>query len=145
MCPWIDILHRNFFLERFEQFLTLEIDFENQILALFDGYFWPFNKSHEKIKSIFEISAIITSIWNVFIEFRWRDEKLTQPILRQTNRKNLALKNELKHVSLQARQCAQMDLNPNWIGRAKNYYSMRTYLNTYQSLGKSKIMSTNMH
>ena len=27
--------------------------------------------------------------------------------------KNLALKNELKHVSLQARQCAQMDLNPN--------------------------------
>ena len=27
--------------------------------------------------------------------------------------KNLALKNELKHVSLQARQCTQMDLNPN--------------------------------
>jgi len=48
--------------------LTLKIDFENQILALFDGYFWPFNKSHEKIKSIFVISAIIPSIWNVFIE-----------------------------------------------------------------------------
>ena len=27
----------------------LKIDFENQILALFDVYFWPFNKSHEKI------------------------------------------------------------------------------------------------
>ena len=26
----------------------LKIDFENQILALFDVYFWPFNKSHEK-------------------------------------------------------------------------------------------------
>ena len=48
--------------ERFAQFLTLKIDFENQILALFDGYFWPFNKSHEKIKSIFLISAIIPSI-----------------------------------------------------------------------------------
>jgi hypothetical protein len=40
----------------------MKIDFENQILALFDGYFWPFNKSHEKIKSIFVISAIIPSI-----------------------------------------------------------------------------------
>jgi hypothetical protein len=58
--------------------LTLKIDFENQILALFDGYFWPFNKSQEKIKSIFVISAIIPSIWNVFITFRWHDEKLTQ-------------------------------------------------------------------
>ena len=28
--------------------MTLKIDFENQILALFDGYFWPFNKSHKK-------------------------------------------------------------------------------------------------
>ena len=55
----------------------LKIDFENQILALFDGYFWPFNKSHEKIKCIFVISAIIPSIWNVFIKFGWRDEKLT--------------------------------------------------------------------
>ena len=53
----------------------MKIDFENQILALFDGYFWPFNKSHEKIKSIFVISAIIPSIWNVFIKFRWHDEK----------------------------------------------------------------------
>ena len=25
-------------------------------------YFWPFNKSHEKIESIFAISAIIPSI-----------------------------------------------------------------------------------
>ena len=55
----------------------LKIDFENQILALFDVYFWPFNKSHEKINIIFVISAIIASIWNVFIKFRWQDEKLT--------------------------------------------------------------------
>ena len=67
----------NFFLERFEGFLTLKINFENQILALFDVYFWPFNKSHEKINIIFVISAIIASIWNVFIKFRWHDEKLT--------------------------------------------------------------------
>ena len=67
----------NFFLERFGYFLTLKIDLENQILALFDSYFWPFNKSHEKIKCIFVISTIIPSIWNVFIKFRWRDEKLT--------------------------------------------------------------------
>ena len=55
----------------------LKIDFENQILALFDVYFWPFNKSYEKINIIFVISAIIASIWNVFIKFRWHDEKLT--------------------------------------------------------------------
>ena len=67
----------NFFLERFGYFLTLKIDFENQILALFDSYFWPFNKSHEKIKFIFVISAIIPSIWNVFIKFCWHDEKFT--------------------------------------------------------------------
>ena len=65
------------FLERFEGFLMLKIDFDNQILALFDVYFWPFNKSHEKINIIFVISAIIASIWNVFIKFRWHDEKLT--------------------------------------------------------------------
>ena len=64
-------------LESFVFFLKLKIDFENQILALFDGYFLPFNNSHEKIKSIFVISAIIPSIWNVFIKFRWHDEKLT--------------------------------------------------------------------
>ena len=55
----------------------LKIDFENQILALFDVYFWPFNKSNEKINTIIVISAIIASIWNVFIKFRWHDEKLT--------------------------------------------------------------------
>ena len=55
----------------------LKIDCENQILALFDGYFWPFNNSHEKIESIFAISAIIPSLWNVFIKFRWHDEKLS--------------------------------------------------------------------
>ena len=54
----------------------LKINFENQISALFEVYFWPFNKCHEKIKSIFVISAIIPSIWNVFIKFRWHDEKL---------------------------------------------------------------------
>ena len=40
-------------------------------------YFWPFNKSHEKINTLFLISAIIASIWNVFIKFRWHDEKFT--------------------------------------------------------------------
>jgi hypothetical protein len=71
----------DFFLEKFGWFLTLKIDFENQILALFDGYFWPFNKSHEQIKSIFVISAVIPSIWNLFIKFHWRDEKLTHVVL----------------------------------------------------------------
>ena len=65
------------FLERLGWFLTLKIDFENQILALFDGYFWPFNKSHEKSNAIFVISVIIASIWNVFIKFNWHDEELT--------------------------------------------------------------------
>ena len=37
----------------------------------------PFNKSEEKIKVIFVISVIMPSIWNVFIKFRWHDEKLT--------------------------------------------------------------------
>ena len=68
---------KNFFLERFGYFLTLKIDFKNQILALFDSYFWLFNKSDEKIKFIFVISAIIPSIWNVFIKFCWNDENLT--------------------------------------------------------------------
>ena len=44
----------------------LKINFENQILALFDGYFWPFNKSHENINANFVISANMASIWNVF-------------------------------------------------------------------------------
>ena len=65
-------------IERFRWFLKLKIDFENQILAHFDGYFWPFNNSHEKIKSTFVISTFIPSIWNVFIKFRWHDEKLIQ-------------------------------------------------------------------
>ena len=65
-------------IERFRWFLTLKIDFENQILAFFDVYFWPFNKSHEKINAIFVISATMASIWNVFIKFHWHDEKLTK-------------------------------------------------------------------
>ena len=66
----------NFFLERFGWFLTLKINFENQILAFFDVYFWPFNMSHEKINAIFVISATMASIWNLFIKFHWHDEKL---------------------------------------------------------------------
>ena len=46
-------------------------------MAFFDSYFWPFNKSQEKINAIFVISAIMASLWNVFIKFRWHDEKLT--------------------------------------------------------------------
>ena len=50
-------------------------------LAFFDSYFWPFNKSQEKIDSIFVISAIIASIWNVSIKFRWHDEKLIRCVI----------------------------------------------------------------
>ena len=46
-------------------------------LALFDSYFRPFKKNHEKIIAIFVISGIKASIWNVFIKFCWHDEKLT--------------------------------------------------------------------
>ena len=49
-----------------------------KILAFFDSYFWPFYKSEEKIKVSFVISVIMPSIWNVFIKFRWHDEKLIQ-------------------------------------------------------------------
>ena len=62
VAPKLIFFNENFFLERFEGFLTLKIDFENQILAFFDVYFWPFNKSYEKINTIFVISAIIASI-----------------------------------------------------------------------------------
>ena len=31
-------------------------------MAFFDSYFWPFNKTHEKIIAIFVISAIMASI-----------------------------------------------------------------------------------
>ena len=51
-----------------------------KILAFFDSYFWPFDKAEEKSKVIFVISAIILSIWNVFIKFHWHDEKLTRSI-----------------------------------------------------------------
>ena len=50
-------------------------------LVFFDSYFWPFNKTHEKIIAIFVISAIMASIWNVFIKFRWHDEKLKGVVL----------------------------------------------------------------
>ena len=46
-------------------------------IGFFDSYFWPFRKSEEKIVVIFVISAIMSSIWNVFIKFFWHDEKLT--------------------------------------------------------------------
>ena len=49
-----------------------------KFLALFESYFWSFNKSHENINAFFVISAIMASIWNVFIKFRWHDEKLKQ-------------------------------------------------------------------
>jgi hypothetical protein len=55
-------LFNDFFLERLEGFLMLKIDFENLILAFFDVYFWPFNKSYEKTNAIFVISTIIASI-----------------------------------------------------------------------------------
>ena len=48
-----------------------------KILAFFDSYFWPFSKFEEKIKVIFVIRTILSSIWNVSIKLRWHDEKLT--------------------------------------------------------------------
>ena len=57
--PELIFFNEIFFLERFEEFLTLKIDFENQILALFEVYFWP---CHKKINIIFVISALIASI-----------------------------------------------------------------------------------
>ena len=48
--------------------MTLKIRFWHFLTAIF---------GHEKIKSIFVILAIIHTIWNVFIKFRWHDEKLT--------------------------------------------------------------------
>ena len=39
-----------------------------KMLAFFDSYFWPFNKTHEKIIAILVISAIMASIWNVFYQ-----------------------------------------------------------------------------
>jgi len=74
--PKLIFSNKFFFQKDSVNFLTLKIDFENQILALFDSYFWPLNKSHEKINAIFVISATMASIWNVFIKFRWHDEKL---------------------------------------------------------------------
>ena len=49
-------------IESFGRFLMLKIDFENQILALFDNYFWPFNKCHEKIDAIFVNNVTMASI-----------------------------------------------------------------------------------
>ena len=57
--------------------IRMIFDVENQILPLFDVYFWPFNKSHEKINAIFVIRSTMASIWNVFIKFRCHDEKFT--------------------------------------------------------------------
>ena len=62
---------------KIEQLLFLKF---LKILAFFDSYFWPFNKSDEKIKVSFVISAIIPSIWNVFVKFHWHDENLTDVI-----------------------------------------------------------------
>ena len=62
----INILQRKIFLKRFGCFLTLKIDFENEILALFDSYFGPFYKSHVKFNVIFVISSIMALLSNVF-------------------------------------------------------------------------------
>ena len=59
---------------KIERLLFLKI---LKILAFFDSYFWPFNKTHEKIIAIFVISAIMVLICNVFIKFCWHDEKFT--------------------------------------------------------------------
>ena len=50
-----------FFNEIFFRKIQMIFDTENQMFAFFDVDFWPFNKSHEKINTIFVISAIIAS------------------------------------------------------------------------------------
>ena len=62
VAPKLIFFNDFFFLEQYKGFLRLKIDFENQILALFDVYFWPPNKSHEGNNTNFVISAIIASI-----------------------------------------------------------------------------------
>ena len=46
-------------------------------LAFFWQLFLAINKTHEKIIAIFVISAIMASMWNDFLKFRWHGEKLT--------------------------------------------------------------------
>ena len=56
------IFSNEIFFRKILMIFDVEIYFEDQILALFDSYFWPFNKSHEKIKAIFVISVTMASI-----------------------------------------------------------------------------------
>ena len=73
--PKLILFNKNFFRKVWTIF-----DIENWLWKSDFGTFWPFrpfNKCHEKIKSIFVIGAIIPSIWNVFIKFHWHDEKFT--------------------------------------------------------------------
>ena len=58
VAPKLIFFNENFFLERIEGSLMLKIDFENQVLALFDVYFWPFNKSRNKSIHFFFLRLI---------------------------------------------------------------------------------------
>ena len=56
-------------------------DIENRLWKSDFGTFWHLFLAIEQVswknQCLFLISAIIASIWNVFIKFRWHDEKLT--------------------------------------------------------------------
>ena len=88
------------FFRKIRRIFDVEIDFENQILALFD--FWPFNKSHEKINIIFVISAIIASIWNFFyqIQLTWWKNYLSKHYLGNENKQKLLFSNPFPHQVL---------------------------------------------
>ena len=57
--------------ERFRWFLSLKIDFENQILALIDdSHFWlGIQNFWWKNQSLFVSSTILASSWNFFYQF----------------------------------------------------------------------------
>ncbi len=91
-------------------------------LAFFESYFWPFNKSHEKSNAIFVISTIMASIWNVFIKFRWHDEKLT---LYSSHHIHSMLRQDLNKKS-KARVKIDGFLYPN-IFLINNQHSLKSY------------------
>ena len=62
---WSILIRNSFLLLPF--FVTLVFQKFLQKLAIFDCYFWPI-QSHVKINTVFAISAIRTSIWNVFYQ-----------------------------------------------------------------------------
>ena len=81
-----------------------------KFLAFFDSYFWPFNKSHEKTNVIFVLSAVMASIWNVFINFRWHDEKFRVVFIESMNHYHL-LTSWIAHRCVLPKSCPVIKKN----------------------------------